>query len=167
MSTWQSIPKVGPGDTIRSQYHNMIVDDLEWLKARTPSPFVIGSGYPGLDLAPGLRYLLMPLCPEAVTGDPSQPIGPPLPFKARISSLGVSVTRNSLDKDAVANLYVEGQPTALSVTVPAASAGVFWDSLHEAVAEAGSRIYLALDLTQASTGSLTLGGWVIKAALEV
>lgn len=167
MGTWQSIPKVGPGDTIRSQYHNMIVDNLEWLKARVPSPFAIGSGYPGLDLAAGSRYLLMPFCPEASTGDPSQPIGPPLPFRARLSNLGISASRNDLDKDSTATLYVEGQPTALSVTVPATSAGVFWDSLHEAVAEAGARVYLVLDLTQASTGSLRLGGWAVRAAIEV
>ena len=171
MSEWYSIPKVSPGERIRSETTNKIIDNLEWLKARTPAPCIIGSCYDLLEILAGPYYArkvsLLPFYDGFSDEDPSIPKGLPLPFKAKLSCLMIAVKENTLDVDVDAVLYVEGNPTPVEVTLTAGEAGIFSDLLNEATVEQGQRVYLVLDLSEATTGNLILDGWAVKAVLEV
>lgn len=171
MSEWKSIAKVGPMDVIRSQTTNDIIDNLEWLHARTPAPCIIGSSYDMLEILAGTYYArkisLLPFYDGYSDEDPSIPKGLPLPFKAKLSNLMIAVKENTLDVDVDATLYVEGEPTSLKVTLTKGEAGIFSDTLNETTVEQGKRIYVVIDLSGASTGNLILDGWTIKAILEV
>jgi len=167
VSSWQTIAKVSPMDVIRSATINAVIDNLEYLKARTPAPFILGSSYDLLQLTAGGTYSLLPFHDGYSSESPSTPKGLPLPFKARLSSLVVAIRDNTLNSNVNITLYVEGTGTSLSITIPSGGTGIFANSLNEVVADSQKRVYLVVNLAPASSGAIKIEGWSIKATLEI
>lgn len=82
-----------------------------------------------------------------------------------VRDLNVRVRTNTSNASSVFTLYKNGVATALTVTIPAGTTGLFSDTTHQVTIAPTDQLHYRLDTTGRSSGGVTLGPyWAVQAS---
>ncbi|MEM1553048.1 MAG: hypothetical protein QXH03_10330 [Candidatus Bathyarchaeia archaeon] len=159
--------KVMPGDPIKSATTNAIIDALTALSRMIDLTCILAIPLGPTTISYGERIVYTPFRDSSLGNDPTQVLGWPIPFKARITNLIVHVTSNGLDGNTTVTLYVNESPTVLSLQIGAKATGTFSNQVNEVVAELGSRLTVLVDTMPSSKGQISITGISMACRMEV
>lgn len=154
-----SLPsKVMPGDPIRSATTNALIDAIAALDERTTLTSVLAIPLGQTTIPYGVTKVYVPFRDTDLGDDPTQVLGWPMPFKARITNLAVHVVSNTLDNVTIITLYVNEAATLLTLLIDGEETGTKANTINEAVASMGDRLQVLIDTTQSTSGEITITG---------
>jgi len=156
-----------PGDPIRSATTNALIDAIAMLDERTSLTSIMVIPLGPTTIPSGVKKVYIPFRDTDVGGDPSQVLGWPMPFKARITNLTTHVVSNSLNNVTVITLYMNEATTQLALQIKAGETGTKTNQINEVVALMGARLHVLIDTTQSTSGEITITGISMAYRMEV